>query len=88
MPLGTLRSRYLVYSYTGLLVDMGVRLIGGSRWLWVARLVCWWHVRVQNPYRIGVVIDVGQREAPTFFASAKEFRAFLEQIDKEDKHTS
>lgn len=29
--------------------------LGQFRFLWLARLRAWWHVRVENPYRIATI---------------------------------
>lgn len=49
------QTRYAVHTHIGVFWDGGVRLLGVYRWFWAARLHCWWHVRVENPYRIGTV---------------------------------
>ena len=50
--------RWAVHSHIGVYWDGGVRLLGVYRWWIVARWKCWWHVRVENPMRIGTVRGV------------------------------
>lgn len=38
-------------------------VIGTYRWLWVAKLQAWWHVRVENPMRIVTVESAGAERA-------------------------
>lgn len=53
-----MKPAYAVHSHVGVYWDGGVHLLGVYRWLWVARLRCWWHVRMENAYRIGTVRPV------------------------------
>ena len=67
--------KYAVYSLVGVYWDGGVRLEGHYRWFWQARLACWWHVRVENPMRVGYVVSTF--EPLRWFNSHSEFFTWL-----------
>jgi len=50
--------RWAVHTHIGVYWDGGVRLLAVYRWWIAARVHCWWHVRVENPMRIGTVRGV------------------------------
>lgn len=51
-------KRYQVLTVCGGVSWAGwTAVIGEYRWLWMAKMHAWWHVRIQNPWRIALVVD-------------------------------
>ena len=49
------KTKYAVHTHIGVFWDGGVRLLAVYNWFILARIHCWWHVRVQNAMRVGTV---------------------------------
>lgn len=71
--------RWAVHTHIGVYWDGGVRLLGVYRWWIAARVKCWWHVRVENPMRIGTVSGV-RADAPleNYHGSTGEWERAME----------
>lgn len=65
------KPRYAIYSIIGVYWDGGVRRVGTYRWRWVAKIRCWYHAAIENPYRVACLVETNQDV--DWFNSTEEF---------------